>query len=160
MLDIALLSMCAPDVAPQTMTAIVSQESAFNPYAVGINHPHPRLKKQPTNKAEAVSVVKDLIARKIDFDAGLGQINYRNWKWLGLTAETVFDPCTNLRSAQRVLADCYTRSYKTTQDPRKSLLQSFSCYNTGNFQRGFSNGYVQNVLKKAGLDPKIVAYYR
>lgn len=157
MLDIALLTMCAPDVAPMTMQAIVKHESSFNPYAIGINKPNKPLAKQPRSKQEAVLIAKDLIARKVDFDAGLGQINYRNWKWLGLTSETVFDQCTNLKSAQRVLADCYTRSFKQNRDQRTALLQAFSCYNTGNFTRGFKNGYVNNVLKSAGIDPNRIA---
>lgn len=160
MLDIALLTMCAPDVAPLTMQAIVKHESGFNPFAIGINPPHPRLKKQPSSLAEAVRIANDLIARKIDFDAGLGQINYRNWKWLGLTSESVFNQCTNLRSAQRVLADCYTRAYKQANDQRTALLQAFSCYNTGNFKRGFDNGYVDKVLKSAGISSDLIARHR
>lgn len=162
MLDIALLTMCAPNVAPQTMQAIVRHESAYNPYAVGINPPHKRLKRQPTSRAEAVKVVEDLIARKIDFDAGLGQINYRNWSWLGINAHSVFDSCVNLKAAQRVLEDCYTRAYKRHNDQRKALLESFSCYNTGNFNNGFKNGYVNNILKSAGIESPafIVARHR
>lgn len=159
MLDVALLAVCAPDVAPLTMQAIVKHESAFNPYAIGINPPNKRLKKQPTSKDEAKRIADDLIARKIDFDAGLGQINYRNWKWLGLTSESVFHQCTNLKSAQKVLADCYTRAFKANQNQRTALLEAFSCYNTGNFKRGFNNGYVDKIIKSAGLDPKTVHRY-
>src|SRR3546814_15029492 len=43
--------------------------------------------------------------RSASFDAGLMQINSANFARLGLTPETVFDPCTNLRAGAHVLTD-------------------------------------------------------
>lgn len=149
--EIALLAAtCAPDVHPITLSAIVKHESAYNQYAVGINKGH-RLKEQPRNQSEAVAIVRDLIRKGIDFDAGLGQINVRNWSWLGLTPETVFDPCTNLTAAQAVLRDCYVRATNQYEPGQPALMAALSCYNTGNFRNGFSNGYVRKVLASAGV---------
>src|SRR5699024_1664981 len=64
---------------------------------------------------------------------------------------TVFDPCTNLKAAQTVLSECYGRALKRYSDPQQAVRAALSCYNTGNFDRGFSNGYVGKVLAEAGV---------
>jgi type IV secretion system protein VirB1 len=81
----------------------------------------------------------------------LAQINVRNWDWLKLNAETVFDPCTNLQAAQTVLTHCYTRAVKLYTDEQQALQAALSCYNTGHLERGFRNGYVTKVLAQAGI---------
>lgn len=152
MLEFALLAAtCAPDIHPTTLAAVVSHESRANPFAIGVNGKATRLTRQPRNLQEAVTTVNDLRQRGVDFDAGLGQINVRNWRWLGLTSETVFDPCTNLRAAQRVLADCYIRASQRYAPGQPALIAALSCYNTGNFERGQRNGYVQKVYAQAGV---------
>lgn len=145
-----LASTCAPEIHIDTLKAVLKHESSFHQYAIGINRGK-RLDQQPQTLNEAVEIVEDLIERKIDFDAGLGQINVRNWEWLGLTPTTVFDPCTNLKAAQTVLKDCYVRATKRFEQGQTALLAAFSCYNTGNFERGFSNGYVRKVLAAANI---------
>lgn len=154
--ELALLAAtCAPDIHPVTMAAVVKHESGFNQYAIGVNRGK-RLASQPRSRDEAIRIVRDLMDKGIDFDAGLGQINVRNWQWLGLTPEKVFDPCTNLRASQAVLKDCYVRATSRFQAGQPALMAAFSCYNTGNFQRGFDNGYVGKVLASAGVQvPKI-----
>lgn len=147
---VALLMTCAPDIHPTTMQAITRHESSLHPYAIGINGDQ-RLRDQPKKREDAVALAKTLIAQDIDFDAGLGQINVRNWEWLNLTAETVFDPCTNLQAAQTVLKHCYQRASKHKPDDQAALQAALSCYNTGNFERGFKNGYVQKVLAQANI---------
>lgn len=151
--EIALLAAsCAPDIHPVTLTAIVRHESSGNPFAIGVNRGE-RLSRQPQTRAAAIRTVQDLIDKGIDFDAGLGQINVRNWSWLGLTPETVFDPCTNLRASQTVLKDCYERATQRFDPGQPALQAALSCYNTGNFERGFRNGYVSKVLTSAGVSP-------
>lgn len=149
--ELALLaSTCAPDVHLNTLRAVIKHESGFNQYAIGINKGE-RLKNQPKSLDDAIRTVEDLIERKVDFDAGLGQINVRNWAWLGLTPRTVFDPCMNLKASQAVLKDCYVRATKQFQEGQPALMAAFSCYNTGNFERGFRNGYVEKVLSAADV---------
>lgn len=145
-----LAATCAPNIHERTLSALVRHESTSQVYAIGINKGK-RLAKQPTDYEQAAEIANDLIKRGIDFDAGLGQINVRNWAWLGLTTETVFDPCTNLQAAQTVLTDCYRRALQQTADEQRALRSALSCYNTGNFERGFSNGYVGKVLAQAGV---------
>lgn len=143
-----LISTCAPQVHPSTMLALVHHESRANPFAIGINGGD-KLAKQPKTREQAVEIVKDLITKGIDFDAGLGQINVRNWNWLNLSAETVFEPCTNLKASQTVLADCYVRATNTHAAGQSALQAALSCYNTGNFNRGLKNGYVHRVYAAA-----------
>ena len=145
-----LAAACAPNIAPTTLEAVVKHESTGHEFAIGINQGK-RLDQQPTELEDAVAIADQLIKDGIDFDAGLGQINVRNWEWLGLTSETVFEPCTNLRAAQTVLAECYGRASRKFNDEQQALRAALSCYNTGNFDRGFQNGYVNKVLAQAGI---------
>lgn len=147
----ALALSCAPNIHPVTLHALVRHESRARQYAIGVNRKGQYLPRQPRTLAEASAAAQRLIDQGIDFDAGLGQINVRNWAWLNLDATTVFDPCRNLAAAQTVLADCYVRALPSHKDPQQALRAALSCYNTGNFSRGFSNGYVGKVLTQAQI---------
>ncbi|WP_417276818.1 lytic transglycosylase domain-containing protein [Castellaniella sp.] len=147
----ALALTCAPNIHPVTINALIRHESGVQPYAIGVNRKGKALAQQPSTLDEAQGAVRDLIDQGIDFDAGLAQINVRNWAWLGLDATTVFDPCRNLAAAQTVLSACYARALHTHQDQQRALRAALSCYNTGNFSRGFANGYVGKVLAQAGI---------
>lgn len=146
---IELAKTCAPDIHTTTIAAIVRHESNFNPLAIGVNGKAGR-SIFPKTREQAVEEVKKLQAQGASFDAGYGQINNANWNWLGITPENVFDPCTNLKAAQRVLAKCYAGASKTYQG-QNALHAALSCYNTGNYTNGFKNGYVRKVLAGAGL---------
>ncbi|MBC2770052.1 lytic transglycosylase domain-containing protein [Pusillimonas minor] len=147
----ALALACAPDIHPVTLHAVVKHESRAQQYAIGVNRKGHQLQRQPRSLEEATAAAQKLIDQGIDFDAGLGQINVRNWAWLRLDTTTVFDPCKNLTAAQTVLADCYARALPTHQNPQQALRAALSCYNTSNFRRGFTNGYVGKVLTQAGI---------
>ncbi|MGD9662553.1 MAG: lytic transglycosylase domain-containing protein [Porticoccaceae bacterium] len=146
---IELAKTCAPDVHVTTIAAIVRHESSFNPLAIGVNG-KPGRSIFPKSRQEAIEEVRKLQAKGASFDAGYGQINNANWKWLGITPENVFDPCTNLKAAQRVLVQCYEGASKTHQG-QAALHAALSCYNTGNYTYGLKNGYVRKVLAGAGL---------
>ena len=150
-MDFATLAhQCAPAVHVTTLAAVVRHESGFDPLAIGINSNPPRTLR-PKNRQDAAVQARQLIARGVDFDAGYGQINVRNWKRLGLTAETIFDPCANLNAAQRLLVDCYQHATKVHPPGQPALYAMFSCYNTGNLSKGFKNGYVARVLAAGGV---------
>lgn len=139
--EIAALALtCAPNIHPVTLHALIRHESRVQPYAIGVNRKGQHLKQQPQTLTEATAAADLLIDQGIDFDAGLGQINVRNWAWLNLDSKTVFDPCRNLAAAQTVLAECYARALPRQTDPQHALRAALSCYNTGNFKRGFANG--------------------
>jgi type IV secretion system protein VirB1 len=147
---LALAAQCAPDVHPTTLAAVVRAESAANPLAIGING-GARLPRQPSSKAEAVATAEWLMANGYNFDAGLGQVNVKNFGWLGLSVSDLFEPCSNLKAAARVLRDCYDRASLQFQAGQPALQAALSCYNTGNFSRGFANGYVHKVAANAVL---------
>ncbi len=138
---------CAPHVAVSTLRAMAHVESGFNPYAMGIVDG--RLVRQPRNLLEAVSTANDLQAKKVKFSAGLVQIYVKNWPAYNLDAETVFEPCANLRAAQGILSNCYSRATTQGSQPQVALRQAISCYYSNNFITGFHHGYVQKVVAAA-----------
>lgn len=145
---LALASQCAPTVAPETVLAIIQTESSGEQFALNVNGG-----KQPgrqTNAADAAATARRYVAAGYSVDLGLGQINTRNMRWLGLTWETVFDPCTNVAALARVLTTNYN-SVKAGRDPQTALRVALSMYNTGSQTRGFRNGYVAKVLRNAGV---------
>lgn len=149
---IDLMGHCAPGVHPITLGAVVRQESAGNPYAIGVNG-GARLQRQPRSREEAIATARRLQQQGINFDSGLGQVNVRNVGWLGVSVAELFDPCVNLRSAATVLSDCYSRATKAGRVGQAAVHAALSCYNTGSLTRGFANGYVAKVASKAGAMP-------
>lgn len=97
-----------PDVHSQTMLVIVKHESIGNPYAINVNK---RTGKNPSprSQSEASTVATRLVFSGQNNDMGLGQINSSHLTNLGLSVESLFDPCTNLRVASSVLVDNYVR---------------------------------------------------
>lgn len=138
MLDMALVQSCSPEIDFIIANAIVKTESAFNPFAIGVNK-GARV-KQPKSYSEAVTTAKQLLQNGANIDLGLAQINSANLGWLGLSVEQVFHPCTNLQAMQRVYLDCFAKAGSTGLGSR--MQRALSCYNTGNTRKGFFNGYV------------------
>lgn len=144
----ALAQQCAPNVSPLTMASVVARESAARRLAINVNGNY-RLPRQPTNKDEAAATVDWLEAHDFNFDVGIAQINSGNFSHLGVSARELLDPCTNLKAAAVVLSDCYARAIKAGGEGQKALLHALSCYNTGSQTRGFTNGYVSQVVAQA-----------
>ncbi len=137
-----LVIQCAPNVSPVTMEAIIRVESNGNPLALNVN----RVRVQPVvpkTAPEVAKVAADWIARGFSVDLGLAQINSANLPKLGLTVEQVLDPCTNIKAGATILADGYARAKNLHGEGQTALQAALSAYNTGNFSRGFANGYVQ-----------------
>ena len=148
---IALALQCAPQVAPEMILQIVSVESArfkdggFNQNSLNLNRGK-RLVQQPESKQTAVTLAKAHILTGGTADIGLMQINSANLSMLHLTVNQAFDPCLNIHAGAEIL----TRYYLATngnQSNQVRLLKALSAYNTGNYQSGFTNGYVARYLK-------------
>jgi len=155
MIDVLALSLlCCPEVAPQTMSAIVSFESRGNPYVIHINGPA-RLSRQPVTADEAIELAGRLAAAGLNFDAGLGQLNSTTVRQLGASWSEVFRPCRNLQLAARVLIPCYVHAGSDGSEQDR-LSRALSCYNTGNYTRGFDNGYVRRVYEAAPVTPALI----
>jgi len=131
-----LATTCAPDVAPETLAALARTESGFDPFVIGDNTT--RKAYHPPDQAEAIRTATSLLDAGHSIDLGIMQINSKNLNWLGLTVQTAFDPCENVRAGATVLI-------------------SFSGYNTGSPTRGFKNGYVQKVVSKMRQLPVVPA---
>lgn len=145
---VALAQQCAPQVAHQTMAAIVQVESGFRPLAINVNGGS-QLERQPKNRAEAVTTAQWLIYNGYSIDLGVGQVNSKNLARKGLTVEAAFDPCANLGAAASILEDFYVSARRQYPDEQSALRAAVSAYNTGSFSRGFGNGYVQKVVGNA-----------
>lgn len=148
-----LAAQCSPGVAPATIAAIVQTESRGNELAINVNGLGRKV-ALPTSVAQAVAVARAYVAQGYSVDLGLGQINSRNMKKLGLTWDNVFDPCTNLAAAGAVLAGNYHR-VSAGLHPQRALRIALSMYNTGSQSRGFANGYVSKVVGNAGYSDGI-----
>ncbi|MFW9441103.1 lytic transglycosylase domain-containing protein [Xanthomonas euvesicatoria] len=148
-----LAAECAPDVHPTTLKGVVSAESSWNPYAIGVVGG--RLDRQPRSLAEAVVTARELERQGFNFSMGLGQVNRYNLAKFGESYETVFEPCRNLKAGSAILKDCYQRARAQIPDDQQALRAAFSCYYSGNFTRGFrpdkagQPSYVQKVVAKA-----------
>nr|WP_241557557.1 lytic transglycosylase domain-containing protein [Xylella fastidiosa] len=148
-----LAAECAPDIHPTTLKAVVSTESSWNPYAIGVVGGH--LDRQPRNLVEAVATARSLEQQGFNFSMGLGQINRYNLAKYGESYETVFEPCRNLKAGSAILKQCFQRAKMQIGDDQGALRAAFSCYYSGNFTRGFRHekagqpNYVQKVVANA-----------
>lgn len=139
-----LLSECAPTVAPATMARVIRHESGLRPLAIGING-GTRLKRQPRSAPEATAWARWLLTNGYNIDLGLAQINYRNLERVGLTLETVFEPCANVRAGALILTENYRDALKRYKDSQEALRAALSAYNTGRFESGIGRAYVGKV---------------
>ena len=149
----ALAMACAPLVDPATASALVATESSFDPHAIGIVRGV--LEQQPRSTAEALSTSDALQRQGWNYSVGLAQINVRNFRRVGLTPTTAFEPCRNLAAMQLLLLDCFVRATAQHHLPQPALRRALSCYYSGNFVTGFAHGYVGRVVKTALSSPRL-----
>jgi type IV secretion system protein VirB1 len=146
----ATLLACAANVAPVTLEAVIGVESHGNPLALNVNRlagPQPH----PAGVAEAVQVAQSYIARGYSVDLGLMQVNSRNLAALGYSIEQVLDPCTSIRAGGAILTTNYAEAARRFGDGQPALRAALSAYNTGDFYRGFANGYVARYYGPGGV---------
>lgn len=136
---------CAPNVAPATLNAIIQVESGGNPLALHVNgaDQQPPPARDP---AEAARVAETYVDMGYSVDVGLMQVNTRNLAATGHSIEQALDPCTNILHGSTILSGDYARAARTRGDDPYALLAALSAYNTGDFHRGFENGYVAHVV--------------
>lgn len=152
----AMIQQCAaPHVSAQTMQALMSVESSFDPYAIGYKIVRKsdrrvfNLDARPRTREEAIGWATWLHRNGYSFDAGTAQVNSSNFERYGLTVQAAFDPCASIRVGSLILADCYRRALPVYADPQQALRAALSCYQSGNFTTGFRTGYVQKVVAAA-----------
>jgi type IV secretion system protein VirB1 len=86
--------------------ATLTTESGHDPLAINVNGPNGG-DRHPATKDEAIALAKSLLAHGKNIDLGLMQINSTNLVAHGLTVETAFDACQNLRAGSEHLAADY-----------------------------------------------------
>jgi type IV secretion system protein VirB1 len=148
--NLDVIQQYAPNVAPQTIAAIIRVESGGNPFAVGING-RARRRIRPKSAQEAASEARYFIAKGYSVDLGLMQINSRNLRRLGLTVEQAFDPGANIQAGAKILTLGYCGAIRRYGPGQDALRAALSAYNTGNYERGFKNGYVAKYFPTAGV---------
>lgn len=139
MTGLEVIMLCAPQVAPVTMAAIVQQESGGKPWTINDNTAGRRYVL--IDEASAVALARRLIAQRHSIDLGLAQINNGNLGWLKVPVEKIFDPCTNLRAGQQVLMSAWKQA-------GGNLQGALQAYNSG---RTIGEKYAAGVYRQAGV---------
>ena len=137
---------CAPQVATETIAAVVSVESGFQPFAIRINTDRP-LAEQPKTRAEAIESATTLIAEGHDIDLGLGGINSGNLGRLGLSVSDTFDFCLNIKASAALLEGYYQIALQggaTTAQAEAVMLRSY--FGNGDASVGEMVSYDKQVL--------------
>lgn len=144
-----LAMQCAPAVHPDTIHDITRTESGLNPYAIAeivpVKGGRSRvISHMPTSKDEALKILEDIKQKKHRYSVGLMQITSTNFPHFGVSAESMLNPCDNMKVAAKIIIDCYQRG--------GTLQRALSCYYSGNFKTGlrqesaFGNtSYVQRI---------------
>jgi type IV secretion system protein VirB1 len=136
-----LVMMCGFPHDRELMSRIIRTESGGRIYAVaevnGSGH-------FPTSISQALATIDSAHAAGRKVSVGIAQIYEDNVKRFGVELAQAFEPCVNLQMAHQILLECRARSH--AQDERVVLRQVLSCYNSGNFITGQSNGYVSATL--------------
>jgi type IV secretion system protein VirB1 len=162
----ALIETCATEKFRETIASIIQVESRANPFSIGTKIVKAdgdvfTLERQPQTKQEAIKWAQWLIQNRYRFDAGLMQINSQHFKRLAITPEALFDECSNIKAGATILGENYVIASKQKGEGNPALLAAISAYNTGNFERGFTNGYVkkvsaqQNIIPYSGILPPL-----
>lgn len=170
MIGLDMMMACAPNVAPATMERVIHVESRGDPLALNVNvkwvierdekgqpimvtgkdgQPKPKRRKvvfkwpiEVKTKQDAVTVAYAAIADGFNVDMSYMQVNSNNLSALGFTVEDMFDDCKNLAAGASVLSAFYARALKEYPDPQTALRAALSAYNTGDFNKGYLNGYL------------------
>lgn len=152
----ALMTHCAPNVAPATMTAIVKVESGGDPLAIGDNTA--RRSYYPRDRATAERLARRLLNAGHLLDLGIAQIDSMNFAGFGVTVHSIFDPCTNLSVGARILSGDYTFAAQRYGDGQVALRHAIGMYNTGRLNAGAR--YIARVLAAARIQEEYVVSSR
>lgn len=159
----ALVQQCTPVQVPvELMQKVAGVESTYRPFAIGYKLTRrtekmvgserrtvrqvDMLASQPKSEKEAIKWVYHLQSQGYEFDAGPMQIHSTNFETYGLTPETVFDTCTNIRVGAHILTDCYDRALPKYGNQRDALRATIYCYRWGKFSLTEDEEYVRKVV--------------
>lgn len=146
----ALIQECAPSVPNVLMQSLVRKESAFNPYAIGMDSKQGAV-KQPSNLQDAINTVNQLKKEGRTFSIGLAQIHIANVEKLNLTLEQAFEPCVNLHAGELILWSFYKKAVKYGYQDSSALWAMLRGYNSGDINGAVSNQYASDILRNANM---------
>ena len=151
MIDLIVLAQeCAPTVSTVLMQSLVRKESAYKPFAIGMDSKQ-GVVKQPESLEEAIATVKQLKKEGRTFSVGLAQIHISNVEKYNLSIEQAFDPCTNLHTGELILNTFYQQSINYGYKDTSALWAMLRGYNSGNINGAVSNQYAHDILSYANL---------
>ncbi|RYH52693.1 MAG: hypothetical protein EON54_14330 [Alcaligenaceae bacterium] len=140
-----LIEQCAPQVSPVLMHALVRTESAWQPFAIGMDKAQGAV-KQPASLPEAVATAKELAAAGRKFSVGLAQIHVSNVTLYGMTWEQAFDTCHNLAVGQKILWNFYHRASASGYSGVAAIWAALRGYNSGGVDRAVSDEYANRIF--------------
>lgn len=141
----ALLDQCAPQISPVLMQALVRTESAWQPFAIGMDKAQGTV-KQPATLAAAIATAKELAAAGRKFSVGLAQIHVSNVALYGMTWEQAFDACQNLAVGQKILWNFYHRASASGYSGVAAIWAALRGYNSGSVDRTVSDEYANRIF--------------
>lgn len=154
---VSLATRCAPAVPSDTLLAIARTESNLNANAISINRPRMSarrtgygdgeiiLLRQSRNQMQARRWLHWFALHHFTVSVGLMQVNVETALRLGVIADQLLDPCTNLRVGARILIAAYSEVARDIGEGFAALDVALSLYNSGSPTAGFRNGYVADV---------------
>lgn len=171
MIDLAMMMTCAPNVAPVTIDRIIQVENGpRDPLAINVNvkwvterddkgnpvmvigengQAEPKRRKvvfknpiQIKTAQDAATVAYTAMAAGHSVDLGYMQVNSSNLQALGYSVEDMFDGCKNIAAGARVLTAFYSKALTQYPNKQAALWAALSAYNTGDFNKGYVNGYL------------------
>lgn len=136
----ALVEQCAPRLDQSLALRLIRRESAFNPYAIGMDGKDV-LNPQPKNFEEAVKTAEELIAAGKKFSAGLFQIHISNIRAYRLTWKQVFHACTNVFYGEQIFVDFHNKALKSGYAGPAAVCATLRGYNSGSLTALVSANY-------------------
>jgi type IV secretion system protein VirB1 len=104
---------------------------------------------QPPNLQAAITYLRAAMAAGQKVDVGLAQVDTENFAAYGLTPQTAFDPCTNLRAGGAILQASWRQALGHGMSGQMALYHSFEAYNSGRLWG--DSVYANRVLRAAGV---------
>ena|SRR5687767_7974188 len=150
-IDFHTVQQCAPEVHPTTIMRIMTVETRKNPYTIGFrivkNKQEYYIPNQPKTLIQAKYYARWLYDRGYAFDAGIAQINSTNFARFGVIPENMFDVCTNIKIAGKILKEFYISAKQNIKDDQLALQAAISGYNSGKFYSNLGRQYVAKVMQ-------------
>ena len=158
---LSVAARCAPEVPADTLLAIARTESSLYTNAISINRPRASARRlgykdaevilstQPRSRMQATRWLHWLEVHHFTVSIGLMQVNVERALRLGVTADQLLDPCTNLHVGARILISAYSQVAREIGEGFDALDTALSIYNTGDSTAGLRNGYVAEVYAHA-----------